>query len=131
MQSPAVVHRLASLGADVRGQVAGRLRDTWEWSDERCGRVEDLALDAYSSYEDLWRRGWRWWAPALLLVPVVCLAVVVLCVVLLAARLLTAAVVAATYLVLAAVAAAPVLAVAWALSSILTRRSRRRAGGSA
>jgi hypothetical protein len=46
--------------------------------------------------------------------------VVVLCVVLLAARLLTAAVVAATYLVLAAVAAAPVLAVAWALSSLLT-----------
>src|SRR5215213_7165823 len=86
--------------------VFDRLRATWDWFDERCRAYQGFTGEVYASYSALWRRGWRWWAPALVLAPLVCVALILMVALLLLARLLSVT-----------VAAAPLLIVVWAVMS--------------
>jgi hypothetical protein len=118
MHTPPVVHRLASLGA-ARRTVDERLRRAWRWSDERCNELHRFTEEVYLTYSDFWWGDWRWRARALLLAPVVLVALAALVALLLAGRLLSVTVAAVVGLVLAAAAAAPLIGVAWALSSLV------------
>jgi hypothetical protein len=133
MQPPAVVYRVAMLGASGRRVLAGQLQRASSWFDDRCETLERFTEGVFASYADLWRRGWRWWAPALLLAPAVCAALIALAALLVAGRLLSLTAAAAILFVLVAVSVVPVLGVAWALTWFVAEeptsvgRPRRRA----
>jgi hypothetical protein len=116
MDSPDVVRRAASLGGAGRRVFSERLRRVWDWSDERCRRQQEIAEDIHVWYAGLWRRGWRWRAPALMVAPAVGVAIVVVMALYVGARLLAGAATVVSYLGVMALAAAPILGVAWLLT---------------
>jgi hypothetical protein len=126
MQPPALVSRVALLGASGRRVLAGQLHRASGWFDERCGILERFTEGVFASYADLWRRGWRWWAPSLLLAPAVCAALLALAALLVVGRLLGLTAAAAILFGLVAVSAVPVLGVAWALTSFVAEDSGTR-----
>jgi len=117
MRSSPVLYRVATLATVGRRLLGDQLRGAWAWFDADCRKLQWFTQRVYGSYVDTWRRGWRWWAPALLLAPLVCVSMVVLGALLATGRLLGVTVAGATLLSLAVVTAAPLVGVIWVCMS--------------
>ncbi len=117
MRPPDLLYRASRLRATGRLVVAHHSQHVWWRYVEGCERFEAFARGLAESYKDLWRKGPRWWAPALALAPVAVVAAVVLGSLAAVARGI-GALGAGLLLVLAAAALiAPVLGAVWALTS--------------